>query len=145
MCCLSHANFVNCMFVQRCIFVLIPCGIIVPIQGFSDDRYKGVVIFRPLRYCAMVILYGSPFSIPYREFPEKEIESYAKLFNVQHRQEPVVSLGIGYSTLLQINLVCRPRGLTVKASDFGSEDWGFKSLRGRFFIFIFSLIAIHVS
>ena len=26
----------------------------------------------------------------------------------------------------------RPRGLMDKASDFGSEDWGFESLRGRF-------------
>ena len=25
-----------------------------------------------------------------------------------------------------------------KASDFGSEDWGFESLRGRFFFFLLS-------
>ena len=31
----------------------------------------------------------------------------------------------------------RPRGLMDKASDFGSEDWGFESLRGRILIFFF--------
>ena len=31
----------------------------------------------------------------------------------------------------------RPRGLMDKASDFGSEDWGFESLRGHIF-FLFS-------
>lgn len=29
-----------------------------------------------------------------------------------------------------------PRGLMDKASDFGSEDWGFESLRGRVFFFL---------
>ena len=34
-----------------------------------------------------------------------------------------------------INIFNRwPRGLMDKASDFGSEDWGFESLRGRFFL-----------
>lgn len=28
-------------------------------------------------------------------------------------------------------VLIRPRGLMDKASDFGSEDWGFESLRGR--------------
>ena len=31
-------------------------------------------------------------------------------------------------------VIGRPRGLMDKASDFGSEDWGFESLRGHIFI-----------
>ena len=33
-----------------------------------------------------------------------------------------------------------PRGLMDKASDFGSEDWGFESLRGRIFLKIWESV-----
>ena len=38
----------------------------------------------------------------------------------------------------------RPRGLMDKASDFGSEDWGFESLRGHIFS-IFIHLPVHIS
>ena len=48
---------------------------------------------------------------------------YHAAFRNQDQKENLLSvLGVAY--------VWRPRGLTDKASDFGSEDWGFESLRG---------------
>ncbi len=45
----------------------------------------------------------------------------------------------GLYTLASLSLLLcsRPRGLMDKASDFESEDWGFESLRGRFFYSLF--------